>query len=392
MDGEVVDVEVREGNNHLAMIADPNETEKQNTTGNYTEAAVRNQDDDGIALPHVGMEFESEDAAKTFYDTIVRKDSHSDNWAVTKFVEEHNHSLGTPGKVLRPRRHFAGATKTMAETLDATNDVYVSTDGSHVPHEPNHVRNAFPVEPNNLVRNVAPLPATYFRAPGGRKSLGRDAHKEGAIAIETYNAAISNLKEGGTKIASVKKSVAKVTPYRSHFSGNSQEENNKKTPTAPHEMIPSLWPWQDAMPPRFNLNDGGVPCADLNQPSMAPVSIHRDGGPTDNSVVLTYFKSMTWVIENKTLTPDGKVAVINLKLNPEMSSMSCISQPCDLVTGFPAAASFYQFCNQELYNLLEFLWAPNSAHCYTILSSTRSWKITIRIQQLCCLHRKISEE
>ncbi|KAH8501955.1 hypothetical protein H0E87_016644 [Populus deltoides] len=246
MDGEVVDVEVREGNNHLAVIADPNETEKQNTTGNYTEAA---------------------------------------------FVEEHNHSLGTPGKVLRPRRHFAGATKNMAETLDATNDVYVSTDGSHVPHEPNHVRNAFPVEPNNLVRNVAPLPATYFRAP-----------------------AISNLKEGGTKIASVKKSVAKVTPYRSHFSGNSQEENNKKTPTAPHEMIPSLWPWQDAMPPRFNLNDGGVPCADLNQPSMAPVSIHRDGGPTDNSVVLTYFKSMTWVIENKTLTPAGKVAVINLKV------------------------------------------------------------------------------
>lgn len=771
----MVDVEVREGNNHLAVIADPNETDKQNTTGNYTEAAVRNQDDDGIALPQVGMEFESEDAAKTFYDTyakrlgfsthvgqftrsrpdgpivtwefacskevfkrkniescnavlrIVRKDSHSDNWAVTKFVEEHNHSLGTPGKVLRPRRHFAGATKNMAETLDATNDVYVSTDGSHVPHEPNHVRNAFPVEPNNLVRNVAPLPATYFRAPGGRKSLGRDAHsllnyfkkmqaenpgfyyaiqlddenrmtnvfwadarsriayshfgdavvfdtmyrpnqyqvpfapftgmnhhgqmvlfgcallldesessftwlfrtwlsamngqppvsfttdqdraihmavaqvfpetrhcickwhilregqdrlaqiylahpsfygelyscinfsetiedfesswasllekydlqriewlqavynarqqwapvyfrntffaalssnhgisslfdgyvnqqttiplffkqyelvlehslekeieadydticttpvlktpspmeqqaanlytkkvftkfqeelvetfvytankierdgmatkyrvakyehddkayivmlnisemqascscqmfeycgilcrhiltvftvtniltlpshyilkrwtrnakswigseeqsadsqgldtltsrfnnlcleaikyaEEGAIAIETYNAAISNLKEGGTKIASVKKSVAKVTPYRSHFSGNSQEENNKKTPTAPHEMIPSLWPWQDAMPPRFNLNDGGVPCADLNQPSMAPVSIHRDGGPTDNSVVLTYFKSMTWVIENKTLTPAGKVAVINLKL------------------------------------------------------------------------------
>jgi hypothetical protein len=31
-------------------------------------------------------------------------------------------------------------------------------------------------------------------------------------------------------------------------------------------------------------------------------------------VVLTYFKSMTWVIENKTLTPAGKVAVINLKV------------------------------------------------------------------------------
>ncbi|KAJ6767556.1 PROTEIN FAR1-RELATED SEQUENCE 3 [Salix koriyanagi] len=637
MDGEVVDVEVREGNNHLAVIADPNDIEKQNTTENYMEAAVRNQDDDGIALPHVGMEFESEDAAKTFYDTyakrmgfsthvgqftrskpdgpivtwefacskevfkrkniescnavlrIVRKDSHSDNWVVTKFVEEHNHSLGTPGKVLRPRKHFSGASKNMAETLDATNDVYVSTDRSHVPHEPNRARSAIPppvsfttdqdraihmavaqvfpetrhcickwhilregqdrlahiylahpsfygelyscinssetiedfesswasllekfdlqriewlqavynarqqwapvyfrntffaalssnhgissffdgyvnqqttiplffkqyelvlehslekeieadydticttpvlktpspmeqqaanlytkkvfakfqeelvetfvytankIERDGMatkyrvakyehddkayivtlnisemqascscqmfeycgilcrhiltvftVTNILTLPSHYIlnRWTRNAKSwIGSEEHsadsqgldtltsrfnnlcleairyaEEGAIATETYNAAISNLKEGGKKIASVKKSVAKVTPYRSNFSGNSQEENNKKTPTAPHEMIPSLWPWQDAMPPRFNLNDGGVPCADLNQPSMAPVSIHHDGGPTDNSVVLTYFKSMTWVIENKTSTPAGKVAVINLKL------------------------------------------------------------------------------
>jgi hypothetical protein len=55
--------------------------------------------------------------------------------------------------------------------------------------------------------------------------------EEGAIAIETCNAATSNLKEGGKKIASVKKSVAKVTPPSSHGSGNSQEENNKKTPS-----------------------------------------------------------------------------------------------------------------------------------------------------------------
>ncbi|CBI29148.3 unnamed protein product, partial [Vitis vinifera] len=47
---------------------------------------------------------------------------------------------------------------------------------------------------------------------------------------------------------------------------------------------------------------------------MAPVSIHHDGGPSDNPVVLTCFKSMTWVIENKNSTPAGKVAVINLKL------------------------------------------------------------------------------
>ncbi|KAJ6909005.1 hypothetical protein NC652_020084 [Populus alba x Populus x berolinensis] len=177
--------------------------------------------------------------------------------------------------------------------------------------------------------------------------------EEGAIAIETYNAAISNLKEGGTKIASVKKSVAKVTPYRSHFSGNSQEENNKKTPTAPHEMIPSLWPWQDAMPPRFNLNDRGVPCADLNQPSMAPVSIHRDGGPTDNSVVLTYFKSMTWVIENKTLTPDGKVAVINLKVRGIF-----FTEP--LIFVFRQQLHFTNSVIKNCNNLLEFLWVSGA--------------------------------
>lgn len=32
-------------------------------------------------------------------------------------------------------------------------------------------------------------------------------------------------------------------------------------------------------------------------------------------VVLTCFKSMTWVIENKNSTPGSKVAVINLKVN-----------------------------------------------------------------------------
>jgi hypothetical protein len=103
----------------------------------------------------------------------------------------------------------------------------------------------------------------------------------GAIAIETCNAAISNLKEGGKKIVSVKKSVAKVEPPSSHGSGNNQEENNKKTPTTPREMIPSLWPWQNAMPPRFNLNDGSM-----------------------------------------TLTPAGEVAAINLKVYSSSLLMS----------------------------------------------------------------------
>ncbi|OIW08147.1 hypothetical protein TanjilG_06690 [Lupinus angustifolius] len=47
---------------------------------------------------------------------------------------------------------------------------------------------------------------------------------------------------------------------------------------------------------------------------MAPISIHRDGGPLDNTVVLTCFKSMTWVIENTNSNPSSKVAVINMKL------------------------------------------------------------------------------
>ncbi|KAM1263217.1 hypothetical protein EV2_029019 [Malus domestica] len=36
--------------------------------------------------------------------------------------------------------------------------------------------------------------------------------EEGAVAVETYNAAMSALREGGKKIAVVKKNVAKVTP------------------------------------------------------------------------------------------------------------------------------------------------------------------------------------
>lgn len=122
------------------------------------------QDEDGIAEPYVGMEFDSEDAAKTFYDEYARvvgfsskvghlsrskptgtiisqefvcggegskmKSSDScdavlgielkgqNKWVVTKFIKEHNHSLMSPSKVhdLRPHRHFSGAAKTMAES------------------------------------------------------------------------------------------------------------------------------------------------------------------------------------------------------------------------------------------------------------------------------------
>ncbi|KAM7511843.1 hypothetical protein LguiB_010718 [Lonicera macranthoides] len=151
------------------------------------------------------------------------------------------------------------------------------------------------------------------------KSLCREAMKyaeEGAIAVETYNAAMSALSEGMRKIAAVKKNVAKVTIPTSLGSVNAQEDttNNKTPQLTSDNMSPPLWPWQDAIPHRFNLNDAGVPLADLNQPSLAPVSVNRDGVPLDNTVVLTCFKSMTWVIESKNSTPANKVAVINLKL------------------------------------------------------------------------------
>lgn len=137
--------------------------------------------------------------------------------------------------------------------------------------------------------------------------------EEGAVAVETYNAAMITLRDGGKKIADLKKNVAKVTPPSSQGSGSILEETMKKTPLPFGELPPPLWPWQEALPHRFNLNDVGVPVSDINQPSMAG-SIHPDGGHPDNTVVLTCFKSMTWVIENKNSASSGKVAVINLKL------------------------------------------------------------------------------
>ncbi|XAR63574.1 hypothetical protein NMG60_11023553 [Bertholletia excelsa] len=190
------------------------------------------------------------------------------------------------------------------------------------------------------VTNVLTLPSHYIlkrwtrNARVGLESEEHDAHtqvvesltsrfnnlcweaikyaEEGAIAAETYNAAINAIREGARKIAVVKKNVAKVAPPTSQWTGSAQDDSNKRIPVSASDTSPGFWPWQDALPQRFNLNDVGVPVADLNQPSMTPISINRDGGPHDNPVVLTCFKSMTWVIENKDST--SKVAVINLKL------------------------------------------------------------------------------
>ncbi|KAI9194739.1 hypothetical protein LWI28_008819 [Acer negundo] len=149
-------------------------------------------------------------------------------------------------------------------------------------------------------------------------NLCREAIKyaeDGAVAVDTYNAALSCLREGGKKVAVVKKNVAKVAPPGSQASGAGYDD--RKTSTSAPDGTPLLWPRQDEMTRRFNLNDAGTPVqpvSDLNLPRMAPVSLHRDDGPSDNMVVLPCLKSMTWVMENKNSTPGNRVAVINLKL------------------------------------------------------------------------------
>ncbi|KAE9462050.1 hypothetical protein C3L33_06016, partial [Rhododendron williamsianum] len=139
--------------------------------------------------------------------------------------------------------------------------------------------------------------------------------EEAAIAPETFNVAMVALREGGKKVAAAKKNVAKVAPPSSKGSGIGYDDRRNST-SAP-DMVPLLWPRQDEITRRFNLNDANVPAqhvSDLNLPRMAPVSVHGDDGHPDNMVVLPCLKSMTWVMENKTLAPANRVAVINLKL------------------------------------------------------------------------------
>ncbi|KAL4611190.1 hypothetical protein ACB092_08G105700 [Castanea dentata] len=161
-------------------------------------------------------------------------------------------------------------------------------------------------------------------------NLCREAIKyaeDGAIAVETYNAAMGALKEGGKKVAVLKKNVAKVAPPSSQVSGIGYDD--KKNSTSAADMTPLLWPRQDEMTRRFNLNDTGPPAqsvADLNLPRMAPVSLHRDDGPTENTVVLPCLKSMTWVMENKNSPPGNRVAVINLKLQDYSRNPSAESE------------------------------------------------------------------
>lgn len=151
---------------------------------------------------------------------------------------------------------------------------------------------------------------------GRYNSLCREAIKyaeEGAVAPETYSAARAALKEGARKVMAVKKNTAKVAPPSSHVSVIGYEDSRNCSP----DMTPLLWPRQDEMTRRFNLNDIGAPTqssANQNFPQMSLVSLRQDDGHQDNKAIFPCLKSMTWVMENKNLAPANRVAVINLKL------------------------------------------------------------------------------
>ncbi|KAK9911660.1 hypothetical protein M0R45_035556 [Rubus argutus] len=161
-------------------------------------------------------------------------------------------------------------------------------------------------------------------------SLCREAIRyaeDGATTTETYNAAMIALRDGGKKVSNVKRNVAKVTPPSSQVTGTGYEE--KKNSTSNSDMTPFLWPRQDEVMRRFNLNDAGAPAqaiSDLNLPRMAPVSLLRDDGTPENMVVLPHLKSMTWVMENKNSAPGNRVAVINLKLQDYSRTPSAESE------------------------------------------------------------------
>ncbi|WOG97229.1 hypothetical protein DCAR_0416569 [Daucus carota subsp. sativus] len=147
-------------------------------------------------------------------------------------------------------------------------------------------------------------------------SLCREAIKyaeEGAVAPETYSAARAALREGGRKVMAVKKNALKVAPPSSRVSVIGYEDSRNCSP----DMTPLLWPRQDEMTQRFNLNDSGAstqPSANLNFPQMALLSLHQDDGHHDSKAIFPCLKSMTWVMEKKNLAPANRVAVINLKL------------------------------------------------------------------------------
>ncbi|TYI70658.1 hypothetical protein E1A91_D08G237100v1 [Gossypium mustelinum] len=215
MDFHVIDSEG--GLSHHGMSDDGDAEPGEGGEANHVENSLACEED-GISEPYVGMEFNSEDAARTFYDEYARcmgfssKAGHfssqyktdgtivarefvcgreglkrielkGEKWVVIKFVKEHSHSVMTSRKVhyLRPRRHFAGAAKTMADSYQGVGVVpsgmmYVSMDGNHVSMDANNcgIRKTPPAEANCSGKNVGTLNYA-FRPVNRKRMLGRDA-------------------------------------------------------------------------------------------------------------------------------------------------------------------------------------------------------------------------
>ncbi|KAL4567548.1 hypothetical protein LXL04_023135 [Taraxacum kok-saghyz] len=132
--------------------------------------------------------------------------------------------------------------------------------------------------------------------------------EEGAVAADTFTVAVAALRDGGRKVAAAKTTVASLAPTNVSVVGYDNRKTSSSS-SSDMSMTPLLWPRQDEVTKRFNLNDSGT---DLNLPRMAPVSLRCDDGHHENH--LPCLKSMTWVMQNKTLPPASRLAIINLKL------------------------------------------------------------------------------
>ncbi|CAN0923251.1 Protein FAR1-RELATED SEQUENCE 3 [Linum grandiflorum] len=182
--------------------------------GNGTEEPAKKQDN-GIAEPQVGMEFDTVDAAKSFYEEYAKRVGFSTQvghssrsktsgpllarefvcgtgkgawkrnvatcnaminvslnsakkWVIVKFVKDHTHSIGSgPSKLpcIRPLKNPAPVdAKTVAETYQKKGIVpsgvmYIATDGNRAPQETTRATKNAPAEPH--------VP---------KRTLGKDAH------------------------------------------------------------------------------------------------------------------------------------------------------------------------------------------------------------------------
>ncbi|KAL2316947.1 hypothetical protein Fmac_030823 [Flemingia macrophylla] len=219
-----------EGSNHQAMT-DDGDTEPSEGGVNEAENSGSHVEV-GVSEPYVGMEFDSEDAARNFYNEYARRVGFSykvglhgrskangtnmyrefvcgredlkrkltescnamlrieqmgqSKWVVTKFVKEHSHSMISLSKVhnTRPGKHFSSVGRTMPETyqgvgLVPTGVMYISMDKNCIPTKNIHgIRNipAATAAAETIHPVKTPTLMNYaVRLPTRKRTLGRDA-------------------------------------------------------------------------------------------------------------------------------------------------------------------------------------------------------------------------